>query len=83
MQMRVDETGHGHKPAPVDLAPAAIAGIGADDAISADGDLELQLYVRNLTDKTYKILTFGTQQGARQTTYGDPRTYGVTLSKKF
>jgi len=50
---------------------------------SADGDLELQLYVRNLTDKTYKILTFGTQQGARQTTYGDPRTYGVTLSKKF
>jgi iron complex outermembrane receptor protein len=50
---------------------------------SPDGDLELQLYVRNLTDQVYKVLTFGTQQGARQTTYGDPRTYGVTLSKKF
>jgi iron complex outermembrane receptor protein len=46
-------------------------------------DLEVSAYVRNLTDETYKILTFGTQQGARLTTYGDPRTYGVTVSAKF
>ena len=44
---------------------------------------EVSAYVRNLTDETYKILTFGTQQGARLTTYGEPLTYGLTLSAKF
>lgn len=48
-----------------------------------DGRLELQLFVRNLTDKKYKILTFGTQQGARLTTYGERRTYGAALTAKF
>ena len=48
-----------------------------------DGRLELSLFVRNLTNKHYKILTFGTQQGARLTTYGEPRTYGAALSAKF
>ncbi|BBF81558.1 TonB-dependent receptor [Asticcacaulis excentricus] len=51
---------------------------------AAFGDrYEVSAYVRNLTDETYKILTFGTQQGARLTTYGDPRTFGVTLAAKF
>ena len=48
-----------------------------------DDRFELQLFVRNLTNKTYKILTFGTQQGARLTTFGEPRTYGAAISAKF
>lgn len=53
-------------------------------SLSAPGDrLEFQLFVRNLTDRRYKILTFGTQQGARLTTYGDPRTWGASVSAKF
>lgn len=48
-----------------------------------DDRLELQLWVRNLTDKHYKILTFGTQQGARLTTFGEPRTYGAAVTARF
>jgi iron complex outermembrane receptor protein len=48
-----------------------------------DERLSLQLFVRNLTDRKYKILTFGTQQGARLTTYGERRTYGAALSARF
>lgn len=45
--------------------------------------LELQLFVRNVADKNYKTLTFGTQQGARLTTYGEPRTYGASVTARF
>ena len=48
-----------------------------------DDALEFQLFVRNLTDKNYKILTFGTQQGARLTTMGEPRTYGASVTARF
>ena len=51
--------------------------------LSPDDRLEFQLFVRNLTNKHYKILTFGTQQGARLGTYGEPRTYGAALTAKF
>jgi iron complex outermembrane receptor protein len=56
------------------------ARIGVSDA---DDRLEFQLFVRNLTNKNYKILTFGTQQGARLTTLGERRTYGASVSAKF
>ncbi|MET0269881.1 MAG: TonB-dependent receptor, partial [Sphingomonas sp.] len=53
-------------------------------AISSPGSaLEFQLFVRNLTNKRYKILTFGTQQGARLTTLGEQRTYGGSVTARF
>jgi len=53
------------------------------ELIAPGGELEFQLFVRNLADKTYKILTFGTQQGARLTTLGEPRTYGASVTARF
>ncbi|WP_380872004.1 TonB-dependent receptor [Sphingomonas sp. DBB INV C78] len=60
-------------------------GIGNARIAFSDGDdrLEFQLFVRNLTNKTFKILTFGTQQGARLTTLGEPRTYGASVTTRF
>jgi iron complex outermembrane receptor protein len=50
---------------------------------TANQDLEVAAYVRNLTDKTYDLITVVPANGAYRTTPGYPQTYGVWLRKTF
>lgn len=50
---------------------------------NAAQDLEVAVYVRNLTDKTYDLITVVPANGAYRTTPGYPQTYGLWLRKSF
>ncbi len=50
---------------------------------TAREDLEISAYVRNLTDKTYDLITVVPANGAYRTTPGYPQVYGLTLRKTF
>jgi iron complex outermembrane receptor protein len=50
---------------------------------SNDERLEVAAYVRNLTDKTYDLITVVPANGAYRTTTGNPQTYGLWLRKSF
>src|SRR5690606_26784378 len=50
---------------------------------TANEDLEIAAYVRNLTDKTYDLITVVPANGAYRTTPGYPQTYGLWLRKTF
>lgn len=51
---------------------------------TADGDIEISVWGKNLTDKEY-LVTVGdlSSFGLHQLYYGDPRTYGVTVNYQF
>lgn len=48
-----------------------------------DRRLEVTAYIRNLTDKTYDLITVVPANGAYRTTTGYPQTYGLWLRKSF
>lgn len=50
---------------------------------TSDERLEVAAYVRNLTDKTYDLITVVPANGAYRTTTGNPQTYGLWLRKSF
>ncbi len=50
---------------------------------TADQRLEVAAYIRNLTDKTYDLITVVPANGAYRTTPGNPQTYGLWLRKAF
>ena len=47
------------------------------------GDWELALWGQNLGDERHVVQGLDSGLGAGNRTYNAPRTYGVTLSKKF
>ncbi len=48
-----------------------------------DERLEIAAYVRNLTDRSYDLITVVPANGAYRTTTGYPQTYGLWLRKSF
>ncbi|WP_084455161.1 TonB-dependent receptor [Novosphingobium rosa] len=48
-----------------------------------DGRYDIQLWARNITNKTYYLTLSADNFGAIRGTLGDPRTYGVTLRTKL
>lgn len=50
---------------------------------SSNEDLEIAAYIRNLTNRTYDLITVVPANGAYRTTTGYPQTYGVWLRKTF
>ena len=50
---------------------------------ATDGRYDIQLWARNVTNKTYYLTLSADNFGAIRGTLGDPRTYGVTLRTKL
>jgi iron complex outermembrane receptor protein len=50
---------------------------------ATDGRYDIQLWARNVTNKTYDLTLSADNFGAVRATLGDPRTYGVTLRTKL
>jgi iron complex outermembrane receptor protein len=47
------------------------------------GDWELSVWGQNLSDEQYVVQGLNSGLGAGNRTYNAPRTFGVTLSKRF
>ena len=78
------------KTALTDTVPAAIAStevrqVNASIGLNLPEDFEIQGWVRNLTDQAFLIGAFNTviQSGSYSGYINEPRTYGITLRKKF
>lgn len=55
-------------------------------AFDLDGEFSIRLWGHNLLDKEYALITAGSWSAfgaAEMTTFGDPRTYGVTLAYSY
>lgn len=68
---------------PIQQTPAYTLGNAEIRYVTADGRLTLQLYVKNLTDKSYKVLSQVVNLGAYPTSLGAPRTFGANVIARF
>jgi iron complex outermembrane recepter protein len=72
--------------APVPSRALVDASLGITRALGEDHEVSLRFWGRNIFDKAYKTVSFGSFAFTGATVvseFGEPRTYGLTLSVKY